>query len=207
MKKLLAAMFVALLMVGCGESSTPKAIDLDDPATLDRIIAEAIDWHNLKRRGKKGEKLRYALNEQTPYTGWAKRMLDDGQVKQLTQFKDGKRDGLITHWYKNGQKKSEANRKDGELMSDVAWKPNGEKCPVTNVKDGNGVSVFYYENGKKQMERNYKDGKLVTSFAWKPNGKKCPVTNVANGNGVQVWYNKDGKESFRDTFKYGERFD
>ena len=88
-------------------------------------------------------------------------------------------------------------------MSAVSWKPDGEKCPDTNVKDGNGVSVWYYENGKKRVEGNYKDGKLVTGFAWKPNGDKCPVTNVVNGNGVWVWYNEDGKEMFRETFKYG----
>jgi len=51
MKKLLAAMFVALLMVGCGEEpggdspesnqSSAETIDLDDNETLDKIIAEA----------------------------------------------------------------------------------------------------------------------------------------------------------------------
>ena len=90
------------------------------------------------------------------------------------------------------------------IMTIVVWKPNGEKCPITNVNNGNGVSVWYYENGKKRVEGNYKDGKTVTTVAWKPNGEKCPVTNVVNGNGVWVWYNDDGTESFRTTYKDGE---
>jgi hypothetical protein len=48
MKKLLAAMFVALLMVGWGEQAYEDPIDspntyLDDKETCNRIIAEAID--------------------------------------------------------------------------------------------------------------------------------------------------------------------
>ena len=73
MKKLLTAMFVALLMVGCGEDTKKPAgdspesnqtsaesppaktaevggIDLDDNETRNRIIAEAIDSGKLQRR-------------------------------------------------------------------------------------------------------------------------------------------------------------
>ena len=39
-------------------------MDLDDPATLDKIIAEAIDWKKLESRGEEGEALAYAPNEQ-----------------------------------------------------------------------------------------------------------------------------------------------
>ena len=48
MKKLLAAMFVALLMVGCGIP------DLDDNETRNRIAAEAIDWGKLQEKGEDG---------------------------------------------------------------------------------------------------------------------------------------------------------
>jgi len=50
MKTILFALFVTLLMVGCGESpkssdpvESAKAIDLDDPVTLEEILAEAIN--------------------------------------------------------------------------------------------------------------------------------------------------------------------
>ena len=71
MKKLLTAMFVALLMVGCGGP------DLDDKETRNRSIAEAIDAEKLQWRGEEGEELYYAPNKQTPYSGWMKGMYDN----------------------------------------------------------------------------------------------------------------------------------
>ena len=160
MKKLLITTLVALLMVGCGGP------DLDDKETLDKIIAEAIDGNTLQGRGKEGEVLAYAPNQQTPYTGWAKEMYDNGQIEVLAQIKDGKPDGLTTMWHKNGQKKAERTYKDGKL---------------------DGPATGWYSNGQKKEEYIYKDGKIWTAVGWKPNGEKCPVTNVVNGNGVSVW--------------------
>ena len=53
------------------------------------------------------------------------------------------------------------NFKVGKLMSAKAWKPNGEKCPLTNVKDGNGVWVLYKEDGTEFLRFTYKDGEPV----------------------------------------------
>ena len=110
MKKLLAAMFVALLMVGCGEDEKQpttltnqtsrqthsektfqvEEVSLEDNENSNKIIAEAIDDVKLQQKGKEGEELRYASNQQTPYTGWAKLMYDNGRVNGLLQYKDGK---------------------------------------------------------------------------------------------------------------------
>jgi len=60
----------------------------------------------------------------------------------------------------NGQKESEQIWKDCKLMSSVVWKPNGEKCPETNVKDGDGVLVAYNEDGSENFRETYKDGEL-----------------------------------------------
>ena len=46
-------------------------------------------------------------------------------------------------------------------MTEVAWKPNGEKCTVTNVKEGNGVVVEYKEDGTEEYRFTYKDGERV----------------------------------------------
>ncbi|SVC51976.1 uncharacterized protein METZ01_LOCUS304830 [marine metagenome] len=47
-------------------------------------------------------------------------------------------------------------------MTAVAWKPNGERCPVTRVVDGNGVWVWYHESdGTKALRVTYKDGVKV----------------------------------------------
>ena len=78
MKVILFALFVGLLLVGCGESSTPsdpldpvespKVIDLDDPATLDKILAQALDQKQIHKRDHESEKLLYAFDDELPYT-------------------------------------------------------------------------------------------------------------------------------------------
>ena len=66
--------------------------------------------------------------------------------------------GLWNGWYKNGRKARETYWKNGKFISSVGWKPNGEKCPMTNVKDGNGEVVRYCEEGNELSRLTYKDG-------------------------------------------------
>ena len=78
-------------------------------------------------------------------------------------------DGLVGTWYKNGQKSTEGKCKDGKLMSGVkSWKPNGEICPITNVKDGNGIAVWYNEDGTEGDRLTFKDGERVKLIGEKP---------------------------------------
>ena len=195
--KLLAALFVALLMLGCmseiyeGTIPVVLEIDLDDNETRNKIMAEAIDHEKLQanfasdRRGGKY----YTPNQETPYTGWSKSMHENGQMMALWHFKDGKADGLWTKWFDNGQKKEEVTYKDGK------W---------------DGLEALWYSNGQKQAENTYKafvwgrrSGKLVTAVGWKRNGEKSD-SNVVNGNGVRVSYLDDGTERGRYTYKDGK---
>ena len=61
----------------------------------------------------------------------------------------GKKDGVHTEWYKNGQKKSEVTYKNGKL---------------------DGLVTNWYENGQKETEGTYKDGKLISRKDWKYDG-------------------------------------
>ena len=114
MKATLFALFVALLMVGCGESPKLK----------------------------------------TEY-------YDNGQKKWEGMFMDGVQDGLMTSWYESGQKRGEVNFFSGKVMSAKVWKPTGEKCPVSNVKDGNGVLLGYNEDGTEKFRQTFKEGQVV----------------------------------------------
>ena len=133
MKKLLAAMFVALLMVGCGEEAQKKAVQNEAKEEQNRKEKE---W-----KRKEDERKR-------PKAKWSYSGLD----------KDGKPDGFVTTRYGNGAKKAEANYKDGKLVSAIIWRPDGEKCPVTNLKDGNGVVVYYNLDGTEDFHITYKNG-------------------------------------------------
>jgi antitoxin component YwqK of YwqJK toxin-antitoxin module len=182
---------------------------LDDPETLDKIIAEAIDYEKLQRRQSEEAiaydtrrgwgfgTLAYAPNKQTPYSGWGKTMYYNRQIRMLSQFKDGRQTGLSRTWYENGQKESEKtyrnDKRDGPAKS---WNENGQKSSGYTYKDGqkDGSATGWYENGQKESERTYKDGKVMTIVVWKYNGEKCPVTNLKDGNGVWVHYWPDGTD-------------
>jgi len=86
---------------------------------------------------------------------------ENGQKRWEDNYKDGKKDGLLTLWYENGQKEAEVNAKDGKMVTMTKWKPSGEKCPITNMVDGNGVVVHYNEDGTEKTRFRYKDGEIV----------------------------------------------
>ena len=127
MRKLLVATFIALLMAGWGYAqSSPSlkkklfsAIDWDDDETRDRIIAEAMDGSKLQERSEKGENLIYVLDEQTPYTGWARHEIPDaiGGLTTLVRVKDGKIGGKML--FRDNRKKLRKlradNFKDGKM--------------------------------------------------------------------------------------------
>jgi hypothetical protein len=147
---------------------------------LDKIIAEAIDYEKLEvGRVELGETLAYAPNQSpgesslpVTYTGWVKETFDDGRIRSLVHYKDGKPDGMATAWYENGQRRNESNWEDGKLWAAVAWKPNGKKCPVTNVVNGNGVVVYYNDKGTEVDRETYRDGEYV-----RPAGEPAAISD------------------------------
>ena len=111
----LVLLSAALLVAGCGEKAASDS-------AIKEAIEEAVDFQSLEYRNG----LRYQVNESEPYSGWAKRMYYlSEQIESLAQFKDGKLDGLATHWYKNGQKQTETTYKDGESVSQRSWPSKG----------------------------------------------------------------------------------
>ena len=88
-------------------------------------------------------------------------MVGCGEEAQKKAVQEEIKDVLHTQYYENGQKEREGNWKDGKLMSIVIWKPNGEKCPVTNVVNGNGVWVEYKEDGTEDDRFTFKAGEPV----------------------------------------------
>lgn len=144
-----------VLLIGCGEQN------LDDPKVREKIIAEVIDIDNLQtRRAPSGEELRYAPNQEQPYTGWAKGWVTD-EHQALLQFKHGKRHGTYISWYSNGQNSEKGTYKNDEKVGLwTEWFENGQKFSEGTYKNGekDGVWVYWYKHGEEYGRETYKDG-------------------------------------------------
>ena len=84
-----------------------------------------------------------------------------GQLRRKGTHVDGQMDGIWRNWYKAGQKENEATYIDGLMVTAIVWTPEGERCPETNVEDGNGIMVRYTENGWPWLRITYRHGKMT----------------------------------------------
>ena len=119
-----------LLLCGCSDSST------GDPK-LDAIIESAVEFSKLQERNG----LMYLPDRLEPFNGYAMDYADnDSGDDWLSQWKDGKQNGLSITWSKEGYKTAEATFKDGKE---------------------DGWVIYYYEDGSISAKTLYKDGVVI----------------------------------------------
>ena len=93
--------------------------------------------------------------------GLSTRWYENGQMRSKGETMAFINDGQNLNWYENGQMHTEVNYKSGKLISAFVWKPNGEKCPVSNLKDGDGIMISYNEDGTERSRTTFKSGERV----------------------------------------------
>jgi len=219
MKVTLFALFVSLIIIAYGKSSTPsdpldpeestQAIDLDDPATLEKILAEALDQKQIHKRDHESEKLLYAIDDELPYTGWVKGMQANGKIKRLAKFKKGK---MVAHheWYENGQKAVEENFViSGKKWPGLHkyWYENGQMKAEQRLIEDEWQVTYYYDQGQKESEGNMEKGERHGPWThWDENGNKRIEQNWKNGleHGIWITYKEDGTEYGREIYEDGE---
>ena len=97
----------------------------------------------------------YLPQSDKPYSGDVSKLDNFGKTLLKGTYKNGKKDGLWTWWYENGQKRRERTFKDGEQDGLwTQWYENGQKDFENLWKDGklDGLSTFWYEYGQKMGE-------------------------------------------------------
>ena len=106
----------------------------------------------------------YEVNSEVSFTGKYVEYSDNGQKEYEGNFKNGKKNGLMTVWSENGQKLIETNYKNGKQDGLwTGWHENGQKQFETNYKNGkkNGLMTWWDKEGNIDETETYKDGKLV----------------------------------------------
>ena len=159
-----------LLLGGCGEKESVAEIKPEEPVAETKPELEGVNDDELEER----ESIWYLKDSETPYTGKSFTLWKNGQKETESNYKDGKEDGLYLGWYENGKKQFESNYKDGKEDGLVVyWDENGKKEYEGNWKDGkeDGLMVWLNENGQKLVEENFKDGELISRKYWNSKGE------------------------------------
>ena len=123
-----------------------------------------ITYKDGKRHGLKahwyesGQKLSEINYKHGKYHGPLTVWYENGQLRRKGNHVDGKKVGIWNHWYENGQQRDELFYLGGYMVSAMVWKPDGEKCAMTEVKAGNGIMVKYMDDGTDWLRISYKDG-------------------------------------------------
>ncbi|AZB19038.1 toxin-antitoxin system YwqK family antitoxin [Chryseobacterium indologenes] len=137
--------------------------------------------------------------------GSCKEFFDNGQVKNIVEWKKGKIDGDAVYYHDNGKVKAKGENKKGYkyknweyydqagvLLSKEYYR-NGEK----NIYDDSSTATFYSPNGKINEVSNYKFGKLDgESTAFHEDGKTIKQQGIySNGLAEGKWktYYPSGK--------------
>lgn len=146
MKNIFNVALLAVFLVGC--SSESEVAEVTEITTVTKVTkvnneGKVIDIKRIQDRSG----VFYEVDDEEPFTGKAVQYYKNGQKVTEAQFKDGKYHGISTNWYGNGQKMAEMNYE------------NGKK---------NGLTTLWYENGQKKMI--FKDGKKISETKWDKNG-------------------------------------
>jgi len=132
--------------------------------------------------------IKYEVNSEVGFTGKYVEYFENGQKHIEEHLRLGKRNGLMTEWHENGQKASEINSKNGEIVDGVVteWHDNGQKASEGNWKNGKfeGLMTEWHDNGQKASEGNWKNGEVV--------------------DGVVTIWDKEGDVTKTETYKDGK---
>ena len=127
----------------------------------------------------------YLPQSDKPYSGDVSKLDNFGKTLLKGTYKNGKKDGLWTQWYVNGQKDFEDLWKDGNLDGlSTFWYEDGQKMGEGTYKNGNRVGLYtqWFENGQKEYEETYKGGKEDRLWTWwYENGKKLKEETYKDG--------------------------
>lgn len=128
---------------------------------------------------------------------------EDGVIKKLESFENGKPKGLVTLYYSNGNRKNTYYIKNGQkngketIYYPQLFSSNDEKVKlcIDWVSDEiQGRVITWYDNERKESEREYAhNSKHGMSFAWYKDGNVMLVEEYENDKLIKGKYFKRGE--------------
>ena len=153
------------------------------------LVRNATSYTDLFWVGEKTT-LYHSQNKIRSYSGWVRAVYRSGEAGQ-TEARIRK----LSYYEK------------GRPQTTFVWKPNGERCLETTLRNGNGVENHWHANGRKRERSIYRDGLANGEcMLWYPSGKLEEKGNYKNGNlhGLVLHYDESGDILGKATWKDGE---
>ena len=191
MKVFVVILFGALLvgLTLAEDHHSNHSPDLDDPATLEEILGKAVVGAEVK-------------------TGWRRINHANGKVSSLSQFRDGRPNGLQAGWHENGQKRIRGRIKDRKPDGLwTAWDENGTK--IYEFRLNLDATIFrWHENGKKAYQATYAKDRLIET-SWHENGQRSSEKNYRKfqRDGTSTEWDQTGEIVSERQWKEGRRWD
>ena len=153
------------------------------------------------------QKLEHRTVDKDERIGEYKEWHDNGQLAETgTYVSNYEREGKWLEFYKNGNKKLEAEFKNGDFLPHNCWLENGEQT----LKNGTGVRIWEFTAWEGCLERNeceYKNYKQHGKQLTYRNGVLTLYQEMENGkeSGITRTFYKNGKVKEEKIYKDGEK--
>ena len=121
------------------------------------------------------------------------------------------KDGVVTWWYKNGQKRAEQYFKDGVWHGkQIIWFDDGQIQTEDIYKNGiiDGQQTYWFDDGQIDSKIYYKNGKQEGKWTfWHKNGKIEYEGNYKDGKkyGKHTTWFENGRRSLEENYKDGNK--
>jgi len=151
----------------------------------------------------------YVINGDTIEDGHCRKYYPNGQIEEISNWKNGKLNGQYKKFHINGVlnfniEHLNGKRKDGEFIS---YNMYGKIYQKSNIIGGKreGVSYTYYNNGEIKEQVFFKNDMLDhVLYTIDINKNKMPLGTLKNGTGSRIIYHSNGKISEVLIYKKGD---
>lgn len=126
------------------------------------------------------------IYNETPFSGVLLEHFTTETIKSRTEYLEGKKNGRVQRWYKDGSKLSERFYAEGfKVGIHKSWWPSGIlkfEYHFNDKGEFHGVVKEWYQSGKLFQDFNYNEGKEEgKQRMWKPDGSIKANYEVING--------------------------
>jgi len=136
------------------------------------------------------DNLLYQKEVKTPFTGFIQSKWSNTNVKEITQYNNGQKDGDYLKYFENKQKEQEGSYLKGKKHNKwIIYSKNNIKLRETNYKSGikNGQEIIRNKNNNIISNINYSNGVKNDGVIYEYHADNKKKTEIILKNGIETY--------------------